>query len=145
MSADFAIAVDISAPPDRVWAIMSDIARWPEWTPTVTRVELLDPGPPAVGNRARIRQPRLPQAIWRITAIDPGRSFTWVTRSPGVEVTARHSVEPSGTGSRAHLALHFGGLLGPLVARITRGLNLRYLGLEAEGLRARSEAPGGGG
>lgn len=136
---DFALDVEISAPPDRVWAVMSDIEAWPEWTPTVTRVELLDPGPLAVGQRARVLQPRLPAAVWRITALEPGRSFTWVTRSPGVVVTARHSVEPAPGGSRAHLALHFGGLLGPLVARITRGLNTRYLGLEAAGLRQRSE------
>ena len=136
---DFALAVEISAPPDRVWAVMSDIEAWPEWTPTVTRVELLDPGPLAVGQRARVLQPRLPAAVWRITALEPGRSFTWVTRSPGVVVTARHSVEPAEGGSRAHLALHFGGMLGPLVARITRGLNTRYLGLETAGLRQRSE------
>jgi len=136
---DFAIAVEISAPPDRVWAVMSDIEAWPVWTPTVTRVELLDPGPLAMGQRARVLQPRLPAAVWRITALEPGRSFTWVTRSPGVVVTARHSVEPAGGGSRAHLALHFGGMLGPLVARITRALNTRYLGLEAAGLRQRSE------
>ena len=142
---DFALDVEISAPPDRVWAVMSDIEAWPEWTPTVTRVELLDPGPLAVGQRARVLQPRLPAAVWRITALEPGRSFTWVTRSPGVEVTARHSVEPSGAGSRAHLALHFGGMLGPLVARITRRLNIRYLGLEAAGLRQRSEASREGG
>lgn len=73
---DFAIAVEISAPPDRVWAVMSDIEAWPEWTPTVTRVELLDPGPLAVGQRARVLQPRLPAAVWRITALGPGRSFT---------------------------------------------------------------------
>ena len=136
---DFAIAVEISAAPDRVWAVMSDIERWPEWTPTVTRVERLGRGPLAVGQRARILQPRLPRAVWRITALEPGRSFTWVTRSPGVVVTARHSVEPAGDGTRAHLALHFGGILGPLVARITRGLNTKYLGLEAAGLRQRSE------
>jgi hypothetical protein len=137
---DFAIAVEISASPDRVWAVMSDIERWPEWTPTVTRVERLDPGPLAVGQRARVLQPRLPAAVWRITALEAGRSFTWVTRSPGVVVTARHSVEAAGGGSRAHLVLHFGGVLGRLIARITRGLNTRYLGLEAAGLRQRSEA-----
>ena len=99
---DFAVAVEISAPPDRVWAVMSDIEAWPEWTPTVTRVELLDPGPLAVGQRARVLQPRLPAALWRITALEPGRSFTWVTRSPGVVVTARHSVEPAEGGSADH-------------------------------------------
>ena len=142
---DFAIAVDIAAPPERVWEVMSDIERWPVWTPTVTRLDRLDPGPLAVGHRARIRQPRLPAAVWQITALDPGRSFTWVTRSPGVVVTGHHSVEPARAGTRAHLTLHFGGVLGALVGRIFRGLNTRYLELEAAGLRRRSEARGEGG
>jgi hypothetical protein len=136
---DFAIAVEIAAPPDRVWAVMSDIERWAEWTPTVTRIDRLDPGPLAVGQRARILQPRLPAAVWRITRLEPGRGFTWETRSPGVVVTGDHTVEPNGAGSRARLSLHFGGLLGPVVARIFRGLNTRYLELEAAGLRRRSE------
>lgn len=137
---DFAIAVEIAAPPDRVWEVMSDIERWAEWTPTVTRIDRLDPGPLAAGQRARILQPRLPAAVWRITRLEPRRSFTWETRSPGAVVTGHHSVEANGAGSRARLSLHFGGVLGPVVARIFRGFNTRYLELEAAGLRRRSEA-----
>jgi uncharacterized membrane protein len=134
------MAVEISAPPERVWAVMSDIARWPEWTASVTRVEPLDAGPLAVGHRARIRQPRLLPAVWRVTALTPGRGFTWVTRSPGVRVTARHWVEQANGGSRAHLALRYDGLLSGLVARLAGRLTSRYLALEASGLKARSEA-----
>jgi uncharacterized protein YndB with AHSA1/START domain len=135
---DFSITVDIAALPERVWAVMSDIERWPEWTPTVTRIERLDRGPLAVGSRARIRQPKLLPAIWEVTALQDGRSFGWVTRSPGVLVTAKHGVAPAGAGTRASLSLRFTGLLGGLVARVTQGLNERYLALEAEGLRERS-------
>jgi uncharacterized protein YndB with AHSA1/START domain len=136
---DFNITVDIEAPPQRVWAVMSDIERWPEWTPTVRSVQRLDSGPLAPGRRARIHQPKLPPADWQVTALQEGSSFTWVTHSPGVTVTARHGVEGIEGGSRATLSIQFGGVLGPLVGWLTRGLNGRYLSLEAAGLKRRSE------
>jgi carbon monoxide dehydrogenase subunit G len=136
---EFGSAVEIAAPPERVWAVMSEIERWAEWTPSVTRVERLDPGPLAVGHRARIRQPRLLPAVWRVTAIEPGRGFTWVTRSAGLRATGGHRVEPAGSGSRAELTLRFEGPLAGLVARLFGALTTRYLALEAGGLKERSE------
>ena len=141
---DFGTMVEISAPPERVWAVISDIERWPEWTPSVTRIERLDAGPLAVGHRARIRQPRLLPAVWRVTALEPGRGFTWVTRSPGVHVTGGHWVEPAGAGSRAHITLRFDGILARLVARLAGERTTRYLALEARGLKERSEVRSAG-
>ena len=135
---DFSITVDIAAPPDRVWAVMADVERWPEWTPTVKRIQRLDPGPLVEGSRARIEQPKLPAAIWEVTDLRKGRSFTWVTRSPGVRVIAKHGVEPVGQGTRATLSVAFSGPLGGLIARLTSRLNNRYLALEAQGLREQS-------
>jgi hypothetical protein len=134
----FSIVVDIAAPPDRVWAVMTDVERWPEWTPTVTRIQRLDDGPLTVGSRARVRQPRLPTAVWQVSELLEGRSFTWVSHSPGVRVTAEHGVEPTAGGTRAKLSVQFSGVLAPLVARLTRRLNERYLALEAKGLSERS-------
>ena len=130
--------MDIPAPSDRVWAVIADVERWPEWTPTVTRIRRLDRGPFVVGSRARVQQPKLPPAIWRVTELHEGRSFTWVSRSPGVCVIAEHGVEATGTGARATLSIRFTGWLGPLVARLTRRLTERYLALEAQGLSQRS-------
>ena len=138
---EFRIDVDIQAPPDRVWEVIRDVARWPEWTPTVTTVHLLDAGPLAVGSRAAVRQPKLLPAKWQVVELDDEkRSFTWITRSPGVQVAARHWVEPDGDASKASLSLEFSGPLAPLFARMTRNLNERYLELEANGLRTRCEA-----
>jgi hypothetical protein len=136
----FQITIDIQAPPDRVWAVLCDIQHWSEWTPTVISVRALDAGPLAVGNGALVRQPRLLPARWQITELEEGRSFNWITRGPGLLVTACHSIEDAAGGSRATLSLDFSGFLGPLVARLTRGLNERYLGLEAQGLKRRAEA-----
>ena len=137
----FGITVDIAAPPDRVWAVLSDIERWPEWTPTVRLVTRLDQGPLTIGSRARIRQPGLPPAAWQITELVEGRRFTWVTRSPGVRVVAQHGVESTPPGTRATLSLEFSGVLGPVIGWLTRRLNQRYLALEAKGLSERSASP----
>ena len=142
----FSTAIDIQAPPERVWAVWSDVERWPDWTPTMVRIERLDAGPFVAGSRARIRQPAMPAFVWTVTRLDEGRGFTWTTHSPGVVVTAHHTIEPSQNGSRATMSIEYGGPLGGLVAWLTRAMNDRYLRLEAAGLKQRSEedgSPGG--
>jgi hypothetical protein len=136
----FDITIDIQAPRDRVWATMRDIEHWSDWTPTVISIRRLDAGPLAVGARAIVRQPKLLPVRWQITKLEEGRSFTWITRGPGILVTAHHSVEGAAAGSRATLSLDFSGPLGRLCARLTRGLNERYLALEAQGLKKHTEA-----
>jgi hypothetical protein len=106
----------------------------------MTSVRRMDHGPFAVGSRARVRQPKLLPAVWQVTELDEGRSFTWVTRSPGLQIEAGHLVEADGAGSRVTLSVQFSGLLGPLVARLYRSLNELYLATEAKGLRERCEA-----
>ena len=138
---DFSITIDIQAPPDRVWAILSDVERWHEWTPSITKIQLLDPAPLAVRSRARILQPKLRPAAWQVTELDQAaRTFAWVTRAPGVQVVGWHGVEANGAGSKVTLTLDFSGFLAPLIARLYRGVNERYLAMEANGLKQRSEA-----
>jgi uncharacterized membrane protein len=135
----FSVAVNINAPPQRVLAVLCDVERWPEWTSTVTQVQRLDRGPFAVGSSARVLQPKLRPAVWQVTELDENRSFTWVTRAPGVRMTAGHFVEAQGGGSRAALSFEISGLLGPIVSRLYRGLIQQYVATEAQGLKRRSE------
>ena len=135
----FTTSIDIAAPPERVWPIMRDVERWHEWTPSITSVELLGPGPFGVGSRARVRQPKLPPAEWTVTELVEGHHFTWVTRAPGITGIGRHVVEAHGSGSRVTLGVEHEGVLGPLVARLTRGITERYIAMEAAGLKKRSE------
>lgn len=48
--------IDIHASPGRVWAVMSDIERWHEWTASITTVQRLDEGQIGVGSKARVKQ-----------------------------------------------------------------------------------------
>jgi hypothetical protein len=139
----FSITTDVEAPPDVVFAVMTEIERWPEWTPTVSRVERLgDAGSPlALGSRLRIVQPKVPPAEWTVTALEPGRGFRILSRSPGATVEANHWAEPLGSGdrSRVTLSVTFTGFLGKLIGWMMRGLNQRYIAEEAAGLKRRSE------
>ena len=138
----FSISIDINASTEGVWQVMSDVERWHEWTASITSVKRLDRGPFTVGSRAKVVQPKFPPAVWKVTAMEPGKSFTWVNRIPFLlHVSARHWVEPALKGSRASLSLDMRGILGGLLGRLTRDITERYLALEAAGLKARSENP----
>ena len=139
--ASFSVTTDIAAPAERVWEVMSDVDRWHEWTPSITSITRLGGRPLAVGSRALVRQPKFPPALWKVAAINPGRSFTWVSVAPGLRVTGHHSVDPAPAGSRATLALRYEGVFGRLLARLTHDITERYLNYEATGLKARSENP----
>ncbi|MCI4064989.1 SRPBCC family protein [Micromonospora sp. R77] len=133
-------SVEITADVDRVWAVQTDVERWPEWTPTITAARRLEPGPFTVGSSARLEQPRLRPAVWRVTEIDPPRVFVWESDSPGVHSRGEHRVVPLPDGRvRAELVMvqtgPLAGLFGLLGGRVVRS----YLRQEAEGLKRRCE------
>jgi hypothetical protein len=137
----FGVTIEIAAPPALVWPVMADVEHWSEWTPSISRIKLLTPGPLSVGSRARVHQPCLPPAWWHVTELEPGTQFTWVSIAPGLRVTARHATESCASGSRVTLSIDFAGFLGALAAHWTRDLTRRYLALEANGLGTRCAAP----
>ena len=141
MQPRYSISIDISAPPERVFEVMTDVERWHEWTPSITRITRKHSGPLSMGETATVRQPKFPPAMWTVNEITPGRSFSWFNRAPGLKVTGFHGAEPTASGSRATLALTYEGIFGGLLAKMTEGITKRYLEMEANGLKARAENP----
>lgn len=133
--------VEIHAPVDEVWRVLTDIRRWPEWSASMRTVHPLQPGPLGVGSRVRVKQPRIPTARWQITRYEPFVRFDWETRFAGVRLTATHELTETDSG-HALLALSI-ELVGPLVRVLGRQMNTtarRNLALESAGLKAASEA-----
>jgi uncharacterized membrane protein len=133
-------SVDIDAPTDLVWDVFTDVENWPDWTASVTRLTGLDGPQIAVGRRFEIKQPRMPKLVWTVTEVVPGATWTWVQRSPGGVTSARHQVSTDGVNRTVvSQELEQRGILGSLVGVLMRQLTQRYLALEAQGLKARSE------
>jgi len=131
-------AITIDAPVEVVWAVFTDVERWPTWTRSVTSVELID-GPMRLGAKARIRQPQLPTVVWTVTDWDPGRSWTWTATGPGARTQASHVLTASGAGTIAEQSIVSSGPIGRLLAFVWRSLTRRYLAMEAAGLKQRCE------
>ena len=132
--------IDIDAPAAQVWAVFSDVLRWPSWTPSVTSVDAIDGPGLEVGHRFRIKQPYLPPLVWTVTALDAPHRWTWTVRSLGATTTATHDVEPREAGGCVVTqVIDQRGPLGVLAGALTRRLTRRYLALEGEGLKAQSE------
>jgi carbon monoxide dehydrogenase subunit G len=127
----------IDAPPGAVWDVMVDVARWPEWTPTVDSVEVDGGGPLHVGSTAEVRQPKLPRARWTVTSLEDGRHFTWEATGPGLRTVARHRVVAVGSGTEVTLSIEQQGPMGAVAALVWRRLTQRYIEQEAASLDSR--------
>ncbi|GHJ09378.1 hypothetical protein TPA0907_37450 [Micromonospora humidisoli] len=137
----FETATEIDADIDTVWAVQTDIERWPEWTPSVRTARRGEAGPLALGSTARLEQPRLRPTSWRVTEIDPPRGFVWESASPGVRSRGEHLIVALPDGRvRVELALELTGPLAGPVGWFGGRLVRRYLRWEADGLRRRCEA-----
>lgn len=130
---------EVKAPPEKVWAVMEEVQRWPEWTESMTSVELVDGATLAPGAKAKIKQPRIPATVWEVTDVSPNQGFAWVSKSPGGRTIADHRIEPSEGGSRVTLSVDMTGPVNAAFGVLFGGLTRRYLEMEAEGLSRRAE------
>lgn len=120
MAREILTEIDIAAPPVRVWAVLTDFPRFPEWT---SLLKVLD-GRPEAGSKLSVRiAPPGVMAMTlapRVLRADVGREFRWLGSLlvRGI-FDGEHffQIEANGDGTRFRHGEHFRGLLVPLVMR----------------------------
>ena len=96
-------SVEVAAPPEVVWAIVSDPTRTPEWSPVCRRVEWIPPSSsPTKGARFRGHN-QLRAFKWarncEIDEWEPQRTIAFHTEFKGRASTRwRYTLEPTGDG-----------------------------------------------
>jgi uncharacterized protein YndB with AHSA1/START domain len=93
-------SVHVEAPPEVVWAAVSDLTRMGEWSPECRKVVLLGGGPVKVGSRM-VGINRRGVFVWptlsTVVRLEPGRALGWKTRESGATWT--YELEPHDTGT----------------------------------------------
>lgn len=97
----FEVEVDIDRPPEAVFAVLTDIGRLPEWQASAVSAEAEGP----VGEGTRIRETRRLlgreyRVVHEVTAFDPPHRFDVQSVEGPLPLTVRHTLEPSGGGTR---------------------------------------------
>ena len=133
-------SIEIDAPAATVWDVFADVEHWADWTASIQRIVPLDGPGIEVGKRFKIKQPRMPDLAWKVTAVEPGTSWAWEQRSPGGTTVAVHEVVALGTDrTLVRQRIDQRGPIGWLVGLLMRRTTRRYLELEGQGLKATSE------
>jgi hypothetical protein len=134
-----AIAAD--APPMAVWAVLTDLASYPEWNPLFPAAA----GEIAVGATIRLTstQPCRRGAMIVKAAIvvaDPGSELRWAAGLKGI-IGGEHRflLTRAGNGTRLVQSETFGGLLVPISGRVLAGAEASFRPLN-EALRKRAAA-----
>lgn len=142
MTTEITSELVIEAGVDEVWALTTDIERWPELTPTMTSVERLDEGPLRVGSSARVVQPRQRPTVWTVTRIEAPHVFEWQARVGTVTMTGVHHLRadgPDGGACRNTLRVDLTGFGHGLVARLLGRTMRTAIDTENQGFKRAAE------
>ena len=141
--------VDIAAPVDRVWDLLENVRRLPEYSASTEEVRDAPERLTAVGQEyvqvGRLLGVKL-TSRWRVTALEPGRLLSNVgTIAPGVTYTLTQRLEPlADGGTRLWIDIDYtvpGGKLGRLAARAGAEQRATREAREVlDGIRATAEA-----
>ena len=133
--------IDINAPPERVWAVLTDFPRYPEWNPFVREIT----GEARKGAALRVllgppgKKPMTFKPV--VTGAETARSFSWLGTLLALWVFRgehKFRLEPLEPGrTRLHHGEVFGGLLVPLLKKsldtdTRRGFEMMNEALKAE-------------
>lgn len=111
--------IHISAPPKRVWAVLTDLARYPQWNPLFREASgQITPGSRLTLKSVHPANGRLMTVRPKVLAAEPGRELRWAASLPGI-MTGEHSFTLSPADGGTHLVQTetYHGLLARMSAK----------------------------
>jgi hypothetical protein len=121
MAHEVTTSIEIAATPDHVWAVLSDLASYPQWHPVFLSVT----GQLAAGSTLTITttHPTSGRTITgkvKVRAAEPGRELRWVSKLAGMTISERlFALSPDVAGTVLVQSQTYRGLGGQRGGRLT--------------------------
>ena len=115
----FSASVEITATPEKTWALVNNIEEWPNWIPSLKKIEKITEGPLGVGSQVLVVAKSLitVNLLMTITEFVAGRRVVMEGGVLGVKMTRYYELEPVGQ-NKAKLTA--GGEVSGLLAFLVR-------------------------
>ena len=117
----FRASVEINATPERTWPLLKNVEEWPEWIPSLKKIENVTQGPMGVGSQVLVVAKSLitVNLLMTVTEFVAGRRVVMEGKVLGVRMTRYYEMEPVGQ-NKAKLTAG-GEVSGPLAFLVRRG------------------------
>ncbi|MDP9295828.1 MAG: SRPBCC family protein [Actinomycetota bacterium] len=127
--------LQIAAPPETVWAVISDLPGWPSWNSEIKSITL--EGPVAPGTVFRWKSKT--SLVSKLEVVDPPREIAWTGVTMRIRAVHVFRFEPRDGGTLAHSEESWRGLIPSVLKGYSRktlqsGIDgiLKSLKMEAE-------------
>jgi len=116
----FCSSVEIDAPPEKVFALVDNLEDWPQWIPSIKKIENVSGGPLREGSRIRVtaKSGITVKLLMTITEFVPGERGVMQGSVLGTRMTRYYTFERVGEGTRLTAG---GDVSGPLAFLVCRG------------------------
>ena len=116
----FSSSVEINAPVEKVWTLVDKLEEWPQWMPSIRKIERVSEGPLTVGSQLSVtaKVSRLTvNLLMTITEFVPERSVVMQGKALGTKLTRFYFLEPVNGKTRVSVGGEVSGLLAWLARR----------------------------
>ena len=116
----FESSIEINAPATKVWALVDRLEEWPQWMPSIKKIERISKEPLTVGSKLFVtaKVSRLTaRLLMTITKFVPERSVVLEGKALGTKLIRFYTLEPLNGGTKVTIGGDVSGALAWLARR----------------------------
>ncbi|MGB6874312.1 MAG: SRPBCC family protein [Dehalococcoidia bacterium] len=116
----FESSIDINAPAEKVWALVDKLEEWPQWMPSIKKIERVSKEPLTVGSQLSVTAEvsgLTVTLLMTITEFVPERSVVLEGKALGTKLTRFYTLEPVNGKTKVTIGGDVAGALAWLACR----------------------------